>query len=75
MNADVIAIFLVSFVFAAVASAIAVVLVLRRYKNKLQSPTYPVEKYTSLNLSHVSDNFHGRTVTRIKVSSSNNRRK
>ena len=75
MNTDIITILFISFVFAAVGVAIAVITVLRKYKNKIQSPTYPVEHYTSLSLSHSSDRFIGKTVTRVRVSSSNKRRR
>ena len=75
MDSDLIAVLVISFIVAAVIAAIAVSTVVRKYKTKVQSPTYPVENYTSLNLSHSSDRFAGKTVTRVKVSSSNNRRK
>lgn len=75
MNSDIITILFISTVFALFAVAVAVITVVRKYKNKIQSPTYPVEHYTTLNLSHATDLFLGKTVTRVRVSSSNNRKK
>lgn len=75
MENDIITVLFISFAFAAFFAAMSVILVVRKYRNKIQSSTYPVEHYTSLTLSHSSDTFVGKTVTRVKVSSSNNRKK
>ena len=63
-----------SVIFAVVVTAIVVILILRRYKNKLKAPIYPVDKYACLSLARVEDSFLDRTVTRVRVSSSSNRK-
>ena len=75
MDSDLVAVLIISFIVAVVIAAVAVCTVVRKYRTKVQSPTYPVENYTSLNLSHSSDRFVGKTVTRVRVSSSNNRKR
>ena len=44
--------------------------IIKRYKKALQSPIYPLEHYASLDLSHSRDNFIGKTVSKVRVSSS-----
>ncbi len=58
---------IVSALIAIVAAAVSVIVVVARYKNKLQSPIYPLDKYTSLSLSESRDIFIGKTVTRVRV--------
>lgn len=48
--------------------------IVRKYKKGLQSPIYPLEHYANLDLTHSQDNFIGRTVTKVKVSSSKKKR-
>lgn len=62
-------------IIAVVATAITLVLVIRRYKNKLKAPIYPIEQYASLNLTGRSDDFLHSNVTRVRVSSSNRNRR
>jgi hypothetical protein len=64
-----------SVIFAVVVTAIVVILILRKYKKKLKSPIYPVDKYACLSLARVEDRFLDRTVTRVRVSSSSNRKR
>lgn len=61
-------------VFAFVAAAVACIIVVVRYKRKLRSPIYPINKYANLSLNACQDNFLGSTVTRVKISSSNKKR-
>lgn len=58
---------------ALVAAIVAVVIVVTKYKKKLKSPIYPVKKYTSLALSDARDDFIGKTVTTVKISSNKKR--
>ena len=60
-------------IFAAVATTVTAVLIVRRYKRKLQAPIYPLEHYANLSLHHSKDRFVDRIVTRVRVSS--NKRK
>lgn len=60
----------------AVASAVAVCVgVLVTYKRGLFGHIYPLEHYTRLNLTYREDRFLNRHVTRVKVSSDNDRKK
>ena len=58
---------------ALVAGVVACVIVVVRYKRKLRSPIYPMNKYASLSLNVCQDNFLGSTVTRVKISSNKKR--
>ena len=62
-------------IFAVVGAAAVVIGVVRKYKKGLTSPIYPLEHYTKLNLTHREDIFLSRHVTRVKVSSSSNKKK
>ena len=53
-----------------VAVGVAVFIVLR-YRRKLHSVSYPLEKYASLSLSIANDNFINKTVTCVRVNNSN----
>lgn len=59
-----------SLIIAAVATAITAIVILRRYKNKLKAPIYPIDKYACLSLARTDDRFLNRTVTRVRISSS-----
>lgn len=63
-----------SAVLAFVAAIVACVIVIVRYKRKLKSPIYPIEKYADLSLNVSRDDFIGSTVTCVRVSSSKNKR-
>ncbi len=65
---------IVSAVLALAASAAVVVTVAVKYKSGLSSPIYPLEHYSRLNLTHSQDALVGRTVTRVRVAPSNNKR-
>ena len=62
-------------IFAVVGAAAVVIGVVRKYKKGLTSPIYPLEHYTKLNLTHREDIFISRHVTRVKVSSSSDKKK
>lgn len=62
-------------IFAVVGAAAVVIGVVRKYKKGLTSSIYPLEHYTKLNLTHREDIFLSRHVTRVKVSSSSNKKK
>ncbi|MBQ2737996.1 MAG: hypothetical protein IJF38_04860 [Clostridia bacterium] len=62
-------------IFAVVGAAAVVIGVVRKYKKGLTSPIYPLEHYTKLNLTHREDIFLSRHVTRVKVSSSSDKKK
>ena len=64
-----------SALFAFIAAAVACVIVVVKYKRKLKSPIYPVEKYANLALNVCQDQFLGSTVTRVKISSSSSSNK
>ena len=66
---------IVSVVLAIAAAVSVIVGVTIKYKRGLDSPIYPLERYTSLNLTHTEDRFLNRHVTRVKVQSSNNNKK
>ena len=56
-------------IIAVVATIITCVVIINRYKTKLKSPIYPVDKYAALSLSVARDDFIGSTTTRVRVSS------
>ena len=63
-------------VVLAVAAAVAVIVgVTVTYKRGLFGHIYPLEHYTSLNLTYREDRFLNRHVTRVKVSSDSNKKK
>lgn len=62
-------------IFATVAAAAVIILVVKKYKRGLTSPIYPLEHYTRLNLTHREDRFLHRHVTRVKISSSDNKKR
>ena len=62
-------------IFGVVAAAAVCIAVIKRYKSGLFSPIYPLEHYTRLNLTHREDRFLNRHVTRVKVASSDNKKK
>ena len=71
---DYLPIIIVSVIGGLIAAAISCFSVYKKYKTKLKAPVYPVEHYTSLNLSSSSDTFLDRTVTRVRVNNSSNKR-
>ena len=68
---DILVVIIVSLVIGLVAAGITCFVVYKKYKTKLKSPIYPIDDYTTLDLTDHSDSFIGRTVTRVRVSSSN----
>lgn len=64
-----------SLIIAAVATAVTIVIIVSKYKNKLKAPIYPIDKYATLNLTGRRDDFLHSNVTRVRVSSSNHKRR
>ena len=63
-------------IIAAIAAAVTLcVVVVKRYKGGLFSPIYPLEHYTKLNLTEREDRFLHRHVTKVRLQSSDNRKK
>lgn len=48
----------------------AVIFVVVKYKRKLKSPSYPLSKYATLNLTYSDDSFLGSNVTRTRINTS-----
>ena len=63
---------LVSLVIASIIGGATVGIVVYKYKRKLKSPTYPLDKYARLNLlgAECSDMFIGSTVSKVRISTS-----
>ncbi len=57
-------------VIGLLAGGIAVVCVIVKYKRKLKSPSYPLSKYATLNLTYSDDSFIGSNVTRVRINTS-----
>ncbi len=66
---------LVSFILAFIFGGVTVGCVIYKYKHKLKSPTYPLERYASLNLlkDECSDIFIGSTVSKVRINTSSGR--
>lgn len=60
-----------SLVISILVAVGVVVFVVLRYRKKLHSVSYPLEKYATLDLSIANDNFIHKTVTSVRVNSSN----
>lgn len=63
-------VFVPSLIISLAVSVGASVFVFFKYRKKLHSASYPLEKYASLNLSVSDDKFITKTVTRVRVNSS-----
>lgn len=63
---------LTSFVIALVISAIVCGIIIYRYKKKLKSPVYPLERYATLSLMPFDsqDRFINKTLTRVRINTS-----
>ena len=63
-------------ILVAVAAAVGVCIgVIVKYKRGVDSPIYPLEHYTRMNLVSKADRFLHRNVTRVRVQSSENKKK
>ena len=67
-------IILVSVIVAIAAAAAVCVGVIIKYKSGLDSPIYPLEHYTKLELTYREDRFLNRHVTKVRVSSDNKKK-
>ena len=65
----------ISLIIGIGASVGLIIGVVKKYKRGLDSPIYPIERYTRLNLTHRDDIFLNRTVTRVRVQSSDSKKK
>ncbi len=61
---------IISIVFGIIVAAVFSGVLIWKYKRGITSPTYEIENYTNLNLTHTEDRFINRSVTRVKVASS-----
>jgi hypothetical protein len=61
-------------IFGAVTAAIPTISIVRSYNKGLHAPIYPLEKYANLTLTHSSDIFLNRTVTKVRINNSNNKK-
>ena len=68
-------IIVVSIIFAVAAAAALCIGVVVKYKRGVDSPIYPLEHYTRLNLICKEDRFLNRHVTRVRVQNSDDRKK
>ena len=50
--------------------SVTVVIIISRYKTKLKSPSYPLDRYARLNLTHSNDMLVDTVVTRVKINTS-----
>lgn len=63
-------------IIAGIVAASAVCFgVVKKYKSGLHAPIYPLEHYTKLDLTHRSDRFLHRHVTKVRVASSSSKKK
>lgn len=63
-------VFITSLIISIIVGTVATVCVALKYRKKLHSVSYPLEKYARLNLSVANDNFKNKTVTRVRVKDS-----
>ena len=61
-------------IFAIVGGAATGIGIVRKYKKKLQAPSYPLEHYANLSLHRSDDRFVDRIVTRVRVQSNNKKK-
>ena len=63
-----------SALFSGIISAIVAVCIVKSYKRGIHSPTYPLEKYANLRLTHCLDIFLNKTVTKVRINNSSNKK-
>jgi hypothetical protein len=66
---------IISVILAVLAAVGVCVGVIIKYKRGLDSPIYPIDRYTKLDLTHREDRFLNRHVTRVKISSDSNKKR
>ena len=57
-------------VIGVIAAAVPTVIISRNYKKGLHAPIYPLDKYATLDLTHHTDTFLNRTVTKVRINNS-----
>ena len=68
-------IILISTLIALAAAVCLCVGVVKRYKGGVTSPIYPLEHYTTLNLTSREDRFLHRHVTKVRIQTSDDKKK
>ena len=66
---------IIAIVAGFVAASAVCISVIKKYKSGLHVPIYPLEHYTKLDLTHHTDRFLHRHVTKVKVASSSSKKK
>ena len=71
------AIILIAVAAGILVAAFVCGIIIYKYKKKLKSPIYPLDRYANLNLNTFasSDIFIGKSVTRVRVNNSSRRRR
>ena len=67
---------LIGLIIGAVIGGITIGIIIYKYKKKLKSPIYPLDKFTTLDLNPFacSDNFLRRSVTKVRINTGNKKR-
>ena len=68
-------IILISLLIAIAAAIGLCISIVKRYKSGITSPIYPLEHYTALNLVSSDDRFLHRHVTKVRVQTSDSKKK
>lgn len=74
-SSNVLAVVLIALGVAILAAIVCVVLVILKYKMKLQPTNYPLDKFTHTEITGSSDIFVTSHVTRVKIKSDKNSNK
>ena len=66
---------LIGMIAGVVVGGITIGIIIYKYKKKVKSPIYPLDKYTTLDLNHFasSDIYLRSTVTKVRVNTGNKR--
>lgn len=71
-SSNVLTVVLIALGVAILAAIVCVVLVILKYKMKLQPTNYPLDKFTQTKITGASDVFVTSHVTRVKIKSKDN---
>lgn len=69
MPEDIITLIVIALIIAFVAAAAVAIGIVVKYKKKLKSPIYPIDKYAALTMIGSYDHYMGTSVTRVRVAS------
>lgn len=66
---------LIGLISGAVVGGITIGVIIYKYKKKVKSPIYPLDKYTTLDLNHFacSDIYLRSSITKVRVNTTNKR--